>query len=253
MSDDTAVTVRRHGRVTVVTLDRPAKRNAINGDITVGLDRALNELEDDPEQWCGVLTGGPDMFSAGADLASGPGDPTPRGGIAGLITRVRTKPLIAAVEGFALGGGFELVMCCDLVVAARDARFGLPEPKRGLMPDFGGAFRVVRLLPPNVGRELLLTARDLDADRAERLGLVNRLAEPGHALDDALALAEEICGNAPLAVRGALRIANAAVAGDETELWRQSDDVHAGLLRSADVAEGITAFFDKRPPRWQAR
>jgi len=124
------------------------------------------------------------VFSAGADLSSGPGDPTPRGGIAGMIRRDRTKPLIAAVEGLALGGGFELVLCCDLVVAANTAEFGLPEPKRGLMPDFGGAFRVARVLPANIARELLLTARNLSADRAASLGMGQRShrtrCRPGH-------------------------------------------------------------------------
>ena len=193
------------------------------------------------------------MFSAGADLARGVGQPTDRGGLAGIITRTRAKPLIAAVEGFALGGGFELVLCCDLVVAARTARFGLPEPKRGLIPDFGGAFRIARTLPANVARELLMTAADLDAERAERLGLVNRIVEPGQALDAAIALAEQICTNAPLAVRGALRVVNAAISGDEAPLWQLSDAVHTGLLESGDLVEGIGAFFEKRNPQWRAR
>ncbi|MFC8042625.1 enoyl-CoA hydratase-related protein [Nocardia sp. NPDC057353] len=243
----------KRGRITVITLRREAKRNAIDASITAGIDAALNEFEDDPEQWCAVLTGGPRFFSAGADLAAGPGEPTPRGGIAGIITRERTKPLIAAVEGFALGGGLELVLCCDLVVAATDARFGLPEPKRGLMPDFGGAFRITRALPPAVARELLLTGDDIDAARAERLGFVNRLTEPGAALTGALELAERVCANAPLAVRGALRIANTAVHGDESALWELSHGTHAELLRSADLGEGLGAFFEKRTPRWTGR
>ena len=126
----------------------------------------MNELEDDPALWCGILTGGRLVFSTGADLATGPGAPTDRGGLVGLIQRQRTKPLIAAVEGLALGGGFELVLCCDLVVASRTAAFGLPEVKRGLMPAFGGAFRVSRALPVNVAREMLLTAELLTATRA---------------------------------------------------------------------------------------
>jgi enoyl-CoA hydratase/carnithine racemase len=125
------VHVERRGRVQIITLAREHKRNAIDSSITAGLDAALNELDDDPELWVGVLTGGTKVFSAGADLSCGPGEPTPRGGIAGIIRRERTKPLIAAVEGFALGGGFELALCCDLVVAANTAQFGLPEPKRG--------------------------------------------------------------------------------------------------------------------------
>jgi enoyl-CoA hydratase len=248
-----SVSRRPQGRILVITIEREDKRNAINADVTAGLDAALNELEDDPGLWCGVLTGGPRFFSAGADLAAGPGAPTPRGGIAGLIQRERVKPLVAAVEGFALGGGLELVLSCDLVVAARDARFGLPEVKRGLMPDFGGAFRIVRALPPNVARELLLTGDDLAADRAERLGFVNVLAEPGTALAAALDLAGRVCANAPLATRAALATSAQAARGDESALWRFSNARHEELLGSADVREGIEAFFARRSPDWQGR
>lgn len=248
-----SVDVDRRERVLVVTLRREEKRNALNADITAGLDAAMNELEDDPELWCGVLTGGSRYFSAGADLAAGVGEPTERGGIVGLISRVRSKPLIAAVEGFAFGGGMELVLCCDLVVAARDAQFGLPEVKRGLMPDFGGAFRVTAALPPNVARELLLTGEPIDAGRAERLGFVNVLTEPGGTLEAALALAERICAVAPVAVRESLAIVDAAVRGDESVLWEKSHAGHARLLATDDVREGISAFFERRPPRWQGR
>lgn len=248
-----SVTTERRDRVLIITLDREAKRNALDASITAGLDAALNRLEDDPELWCGILTGGTKFFSAGADLAAGPGEPTPRGGIVGIINRERTKPLLAAVEGFALGGGMELVLCCDLVVASRTATFGLPEPKRGLMPDFGGAFRVARMLPPNVAREMLLTAENLSAERAERLGFVNLLTEPGRTLDGALALAAKICANAPLAVREALSLVNHEVAGDETAIWERSHAAHARLLASEDVREGITAFFERRSPSWRGR
>jgi len=248
-----SVRQERRGRVLVITIDREEKRNALNAEVTAGLDAALNELEDDAELWCGILTGGSRFFSAGADLASGPGEPTARGGIAGLIQRDRAKPLIAAVEGFALGGGMELVLCCDLVVAAADARFGLPEVKRGLMPDFGGAFRVVRALPPNIARELLLTGDDLTAQRAAALGFVNRVTDPGAALAGALALAERVCGNAPLAVRAALGTSAQVARGDEAELWAYSHARHAELLASEDVTEGIAAFFAKRAPAWKGQ
>jgi enoyl-CoA hydratase len=244
------VKTERHGRVLVVTLTREEKRNALNPDITAGLDAAMNTLEDDADLWCGVLTGGRRYFSAGADLTIGPGAPTPRGGLVGLITRDRSTPLIAAVEGFAVGGGLELVLSCDLVVAARDAVFALPEVKRGLMADFGGAFRIARALPPYVAREMLLTGRDLPAERAERLGLVNRLAEPGEALAVALELAAEICSRAPLAVSASLRVSNAITRGDETALWELSDAEHQKLVGTQDVAEGLTAFFERRPPTW---
>ncbi len=247
------VDISRHDRVLVARMNRESKRNALDPAITAGIDAALNQLEDDPELWCGILTGGPTVFSAGADLTQGPGEPTPRGGLVGLISRRRNKPLIAAVEGYALGGGMELVLCCDLVVASRAASFGLPEVKRGLVPDFGGAFRVGRYLPPNVARELLLTGERLPAERAERLGFVNVLCEPGGALEQALALAEQICTNAPLAVREALALFNDELAGDESDSWAATAQSHARLLASADVREGLAAFFEKRPPRWSAR
>ena len=248
-----AVETRRIGRVLVVTMARPEKRNALNPAITAGIDAAMNQLEDDPDLWCGILTGGESVFSAGADLSCGPGEPTPRGGIVGLIERQRSKPLIAAVEGMALGGGLELVLCCDLVVAARSASFGLPEVKRGLMPDFGGAFRIGHFLPTNVARELLLVGDPIDAARAERLGFVNRVVDPGQALPAALQLAERVCGNAPLAVREALAIFDAEVRGDESDGWRRSHAAHARLLETQDVREGIAAFFERRAPRWSGR
>ena len=245
-----SVETRVQGRILVVTMARPEKRNALNGDITRGIDAAMNELEDNPQLWCGILTGGQSIFSAGADLATGPGEPTERGGIVGLINRNRTKPLIAAVEGMALGGGMELVLCCDLVVASRSALFGLPEVKRGLMPDFGGAFRVGRYLPVNIAREMLLTGENLTAERAERLGFVNALTENGQALSSALELAERICSNAPLAVREALAIFSAEVNGCEAAIWESSHAAHERLLKTDDVKEGVGAFFEKRAPRW---
>jgi enoyl-CoA hydratase/carnithine racemase len=229
---------------------RPEKRNALNRAITAGIDSAMNELEDNPELWCGILTGTESVFSSGADLAEGPGEPTERGGIAGIITRKRTKPLLAAVEGMALGGGLEVILCCDMVVASSAAVFGFPEVKRGLMPDFGGAFRISRFVPINVAREMLLTGANITAERAERLGLVNTVVEPGKALSGALALAEKICENAPLAVRASLAIFNAEVIGDESEMWKLSDETHARLLRTEDFKEGWTAFLEKRTPKW---
>jgi enoyl-CoA hydratase/carnithine racemase len=245
------VDTERLGRLLVITIRRERKRNAIDASVTAGLDAALNTLEDDPELWCAILTGGPDVFSAGADLAAGPGDPTPRGGIAGIIRRHRTKPLIAAVEGYAMGGGMEMVLCCDLVVAARTAVFGLPEVKRGLMPDFGGAFRVARMLPANIAREMLLTGDSMPAERAERLGFVNLLTDQGGALQGAIELAARVTANAPLAVREALAIVNAEISGDEEPAWERSDAAHARLVASQDVREGIEAFFGRRAPRWQ--
>ena len=247
------MTVRttRHGRVLLVELLREEKRNALNAEITAGVDAAMNELEDDRDLWCGVLTGTTNVFSAGADLASGgPGARTERGGWVGLIHRVRSKPLIAAVEGPAVGGGLELVLACDLVVASTTAWFALPEAQRGLMPDFGGVFRSARMLPANVARELLLTGARLTAERAERLGFVNRITEPGGARDAALALAEEVCTNAPVAIRESLALVNHVLRADEDELWELNDAAHARIVATADIREGVEAFFARRPPQW---
>lgn len=248
-----SVETTRHGHILIVKMSRTEKRNALNGAITAGIDAAMNELEDNPELWCGILTGDESIFSAGADLATGPGEPTERGGIVGLINRKRSKPLIAAVEGMALGGGFELVLCCDMVVASRSAQFGLPEVKRGLMPDFGGAFRVSRFLPINIARELLLTGENMSAERAERHGFVNALVAPGQAISGAMALAEKICSNAPLAVREALDVFNTEVNGDESAIWRHSHSAHERLLQTEDVKEGVGAFFERRPPQWTGK
>jgi enoyl-CoA hydratase/carnithine racemase len=248
-----SVETKVHGRILVMKMARPEKRNALNREITVGIDVAMNELEDNPELWCGILTGGEAVFSAGADLTSGPGDPTPRGGLVGLITRKRTKPLIAAVEGMALGGGVELILCCDMVIASKTATFGFPEVKRGLMPDFGGAFRIGRFLPINIAREMLLTGESMTAERAEKLGFVNQMVEPGQALSKALALADKICGNAPLAVQEALMIFNEEVNGDESGIWDISNKAHERLLQTEDIKEGIAAFFARRPAKWSRK
>ena len=247
------VEVERVGHVLVVAIDREAKRNALNAEITTGVDAAMNDLEDDPELWCGVLTGTASVFSAGADLSAGTGDPTERGGEVGLVRRHRTKPLIAAVEGYAVGGGMELVLSCDLVVASTSATFGLPEVKRGLMADYGGPFRAMRALPPNIAREMLLTGDWLSAERAERLGFVNVLTKPGGARAAALELAERICVNAPLAVQASLGLANEVFAAGEDGAWASSDRRHAALVGTEDCTEGVAAFFERRAPRWRNR
>jgi len=192
MNADHRVTTERRGRVLVVRMDRPAKRNAVDAAMTAALDAALNELEDDPDLWCGVLTGGPEMFCAGTDLAQGPGSPTERGGNYGVVRRTRGTPLVAAVEGIAYGGGFEIVLACDLVVAGRSARFGLPEVTRGVIANCGALFRAPRPLPLTVAKQLLLTGQPLPASRAYELGLVTELVDDGGAEAAAVTVAEQI-------------------------------------------------------------
>lgn len=247
------VKTRREDRIFIVTLDREAKRNAIDEEMTGAIDAALNELEDDPDLRVGVLTGGTKVFSAGTDLSRGSGPATPRGGEYGIIRRRRTKPLLAAVEGVAFGGGLEIAMACDLVVAARDARFGLPEVKRGVVATSGGLFRAPRSLPLNVAKELLLTGADLDVDRAERLGFVNRVVEPGTALDTAVGLARQIAINSPVSVRETMAAVEATVRADDEVGWFATEKAKQTVQSSEDALEGIQAFFEKRDPVWPGR
>jgi len=246
------VTVEQHERVLVAKIDREAKRNAIDADVTAGIGAALDRLEDDPELWAGVITGTASVFSAGTDMRAGMSE-TERGGRYGIISRVRTKPLVAAVEGAALGGGFEVVLACDLVVAARTARFGLPEVHRSLVPTCGGLFRAPVALPHNVANEMLLTGDPIDAERAERLGLVNRVTEPGDALAVAIALAARICENGPVAVRETMTFLTRLSTAYEQHGWELTELAEQVIYTSDDTREGVTAFFEKRPPQWTGR
>ena len=243
----------RLGRVLLARLDRDAKLNAMDHAMTLGLDAAMNQLEDDAELWVGVLTGNGRAFSAGSDLADPDRNSTARGGPYGLIRRQRRKPLIAAVDGIAYGGGFEMVLACDLVVASRRARFALPEVKRGLLALYGGVFRAARALPPNLARELVMTGEPIDAPRAHALGLVNRLVEDGAALAEALALADTVCANSPVAVRESLGIVNQANEASDALAWQLSAEAAARVRASEDSREGIAAFLDKRAPVWRGR
>ena len=240
------------GRVLVVRLEREHKRNAIDPDMTAGLGAALDRLDDDPDLWAGVLTGTDAVFSAGTDMRAGM-SATDRGGNYGIISRERSTPLVAAVEGAALGGGMEMVLSCDLVVAGAGATFGLPEVHRSLVPICGGLFRAPRALPLNVAREMLLTGDPIDADRAERVGLVSRVVPDGQALDAAVALAARICDNGPVAVRETMWFLGQLVADDERAGWELTEHSEATIYAADDTKEGVTAFFERRPPRWTGR
>ncbi|WP_447778774.1 enoyl-CoA hydratase-related protein [Variovorax boronicumulans] len=257
-----AVTVERlPGHVALVTIDRPEARNAVNGDVATGLEAAVDATEADDDIRAVVLTGaGREAFCAGADLkevSAGRGSAlrTERGGFAGFVFRERSKPWIAAVNGKALAGGTELVLACDLVVAVRQAAFGLPEVLRGLIAAAGGLYRLPRAIPPNIALELILTAGQLDAERAHGFGLVNRLVADVDALREAaLALAAEIARNAPVAVRQSLRVAREANSGlDEAALRALTRDAFERVAASEDFKEGPRAFIEKRAPLWSGR
>jgi enoyl-CoA hydratase len=247
------VTRRREGHVLVVSMRRAAKRNAIDRALADALDEALNELDDDTHLWAGVLTGTTDIFSAGSDLTSQGDYVTARGGEYGIIRRARRKPMIAAVEGPALGGGLEIVLACDLVVASTTATFGLPEVTIGVIPTCAGLFRGPRALPLNVAKQLILTGRPIDAHRAHEVGLVNALAEPGAALDRALELAQQICSNAPVSVQQCLAAVDRIVSADDPVGWDLTSQALSVVMGSEDAREGVSAFLQKRPPGWSGR
>lgn len=246
------------GHVATLTLNRPEARNSVNPELTTALAAAMDRLEADPDVWVGILAGTGTTFCAGADLKSlGAGRAaelsTDKGGFAGFVRYPRTKPMIAAVRGFALAGGTELVLSCDLVVAATDVAFGLPEVTRGIVAAAGGLFRLPRVIGSARAIELILTAERLGAREAQSLGMVNHVVEPDDVLARARELAERICTNAPLAVRESLAIARDALRIDDDEAWRRSAEAMNRAQVSEDAHEGVTAFIEKRAPRWTGR
>lgn len=247
------------GHIGVVRLNRPDKRNAVNGDVASAMDWIVKATESDPDVRVVILGSTSDgAFSAGADLSEiskGRGHTlsTPDGGFGGLATARREKPWIAAVNAPALAGGCELALSCDMIVAAETARFGLPEVKRGLFAGAGGVFRLTRRLPASIAFELIATGDPIDAPRAHALGLVNRCVAPDRVTEEALALARAIAVNAPLSVRESLKVARASFDHPETELWQLSRRTSALVFSSEDAKEGPVAFLEKRAPVWKGR
>jgi enoyl-CoA hydratase/carnithine racemase len=216
----------------------------------------MDELDADPTLSVGVVTGAGGYFSAGMDLkafARGEFPGVPVRGFAGMTQKASDKPLIAAVEGPALAGGFEIAVACDLIVAGRGATFGVPEVRRGLVALAGGLRQLARRVPRGIAKELALTGQPIDAARAAELGLVNRVVEDGGALDAALALAEQIAANAPLALRATKRILDELDAWDGDDFWARQGEIAGPVIVSADAREGAVAFAEKRAPVWQAR
>lgn len=250
------------GHIGVFTLNRPEARNAVNGEVAADFEAALDRFEADPDVWVGVITativGDRPVFSAGADLkaintAAGGGIATQKGGFAGFAYREREKPVIAAVDGLATAGGCEIVLACDLVVASSRSSFGLAEVKRNLIAGAGGLFRLPRAIGRAAAMEAILTGEPLSAQRAYELGLVNRLCEPEQSLDTAIALAEQICLSAPMAVRESRKVVLAASYEDDDTLKKMTNAAMAKVMASEDLKEGLAAFVEKRAPNWQGR
>jgi enoyl-CoA hydratase len=250
MSDEPAVLTERRGRVLLVTLNRPDAMNAINGALSSGLVAAMDELDGDAGLTAGVLTGAGRGFCSGMDLkAFARGEDI--GPMMKFIRQGAKKPLIGAIEGFAIAGGLELALTCDLLVAAREAKLGIREVKVGLFAAGGGVFR----LPNRVGfakaMEMALTGDSITAAEAHELGMVSELTEPGGAVDAAIVLAERIAQNAPLAVAASKQLVRAASQGyDEDELWKMQEPLMGKVFSSNDAKEGPKAFAEKRPPEW---
>jgi enoyl-CoA hydratase len=255
MSEPAVLTERRDG-VLVITLNRPDARNAVNAALAEGVGAALDELDADDELRVGVLTGAGKGFSSGMDLKAFVAGERPYvegRGFAGITQRSSRKPLIAAIEGFAVAGGFEVALSCDLIVASKGARLGIPEVKRSLVAAAGALFRLPRRIPYHLAMELALTGDPIDAERAHQLGLVNRLAEPGGALDAALELAGEIVKNGPLALIASKEIVQGSRDWTEEESWEKQGPIAGPVMGSEDAREGAVAFAEKRDPVWKGR
>ncbi|HEX4734721.1 MAG TPA: crotonase/enoyl-CoA hydratase family protein [Thermoleophilaceae bacterium] len=255
MSDQAILTEDRDG-ILVITINRPDARNAVNGDVANGMAEALDRLDSDDDLRVGIVTGAGGYFSAGMDLKAFVQGQSPYAGdrgFAGIAQRSSRKPLIAAVEGFALAGGFEIALSCDLVVASREARFGIPEVKRSLVAAAGALLRLPKRIPYHLAMELALTGEPIGAERAHQIGIVNRLADPGSALDAAVELAHQLLKNAPLALIASKEIIQKAVDWSEEEGWAKQGAISGPVFTSEDAREGATAFAEKREPAWQGR
>lgn len=263
IAGDGDVLAEQHGHVLLITINRPDARNAVNTKVTLGVGEALDYAEEHAGVWVVIITGAGDRsFCAGQDLKEAAAgvhldDPrTERWGWAGFARHAISKPVIAAVNGFALGGGTEIVLASDLAIAADSAAFGLPEVKRGIFAGAGGAFRLGRQIPPKIASEAILTGEPISAARALELGLVNQVVPNERLLDAAFAMADRIMANAPVAVQASKRVArgitDGAVVAEEAD-WERTGAAGKVVMASSDAREGMQAFAEKRPPRWRGR
>jgi enoyl-CoA hydratase len=250
------VLTERRGNVLLITLNRPEVRNAVNAALAAGVAGALEELDGDEGLSVGVLTGTGGFFCAGMDLGAFVKGESPwfgDRGFAGIAQRASRKPLIAAIEGFAVAGGMEIALACDLIVAARGAKMGIPEVTRSLVAAGGALLRLPRRTPYHVVMELALTGELLPAERFHELGLVNRVTDPGGAVDAALELAEGLARNGPLALIASKQILQQQFDWSAEEMWEKQGAISGPVFASEDAKEGANAFKEKREPRWQGR
>ena len=250
---ETPVLTERRGGVLLITLNRPDARNSVNRALAEGLAAALDELDADGELQVGVLTGAGKGFSAGMDLkafVAGESAWVGDRGFAGIVQRSSRKPLIAAVEGFAVAGGLEIALACDILVAAKGAKLGIPEVKRSLVAAGGALLRLPQRVPYGIAMELALTGDPISAERGYELGLVNRLAEAGGAVDAAIELAGAIAKNAPLALTATKEVLEKQRGWDDREFWDRQGEITGPVFTSNDAREGSVAFAEKREPVW---
>jgi enoyl-CoA hydratase len=250
------VLTEQRGNVLLITLNRPQVRNAVNAALAEGVGKALGRLDEDDSLSVGVLTGAGGFFCAGMDLGAFVKGESPwygDRGFAGIAQRSADKPLIAAIEGFAVAGGMEIALACDLIVAAKGAKLGIPEAKRSLIAAGGALLRLPKRMPYHVVMELALTGDPFLAERFHELGLVNRLAEPGSAVDVALELAAQLAKNGPLALVASKRILQEQYDWSSEEMWAKQGEISGPVMTSEDAKEGASAFKEKREPVWKGR